>query len=54
LLCSISNNNGDGRIATIIKEKPKVDFPKSRSYVQSLDQALFRQEKKMLELKQKN
>ena len=42
------------RIASIIKEKPKIEIAKSRSYVKSLDQALFKQEKRMQELKQKN
>lgn len=42
------------RIASIIKEKPKMDIPKSRSFVKSLDKALFMQEKKKEELKVKN
>ena len=34
------------RIASILKERPRMDQPKSRTHVQSLDQALYRHGRK--------
>ena len=41
-------------IASILNDKPKIEYPKSRSFVKSVDQALYNHEKKMIELKTKN